>query len=410
MEPDALRAGPAVSDIQAAAAGGVLTADLGNGEDVPAVDQLAHLCLPRGGLGVELGGVDRHRLPGGDACGIDGDLPSGGGGHAQGLQLAAALTVLLAVLSAAAGINAVHDHAGAVSAVQKLLGQDQLVGHGVQIHVVVPLVAVQPAAQLIDPRLCHAGGQSSVQLVGEQLPDLIGQTVVLIVLQEHQLREADTDISRLLSGHADLYHVLLGCKGHDSELGHGGISPDTGPGLDVPAVGIAVIVCAGGHMAARPVQVVPLIPDQDAVGPQVGGMIPVQPGHPDSGLEVLGLPEGDHYMLIVPPVPCRPVGTVVPVRHVGRRKGRTGSVGRAVVVVLIRQPDGGNIPPVQHAQRGDTGRPFIDHGLGCPGGNPGGAAAAHVVSGHDVQVVGHAVGQAREGGPCSGQGLPQGNV
>ena len=54
--------------------------------------------------------------------------------------------------------------------------------------------------------------------------------------------------------------------------------------------------------------------------------------------------------------------------------------------------------------------PRLDGNHAAAGGNPGGAAAAHVVSGHDVQVVGHAVGQAREGGPCSGQGLPQGNV
>ena len=188
-EPNLLRVRSAAGHIQAAAPGCILTADLGNGQNIPPVVKRPHFLQPLVCLGVILTGVDGDSLPAGDR-GIDSDLTSRSGSHAQGLQLTAALAVLRAVQSTAAGIQTDMNAAAGRLAVKKGLRQIQLVGHVGGIEVVISLIAVQPLTQGVDLRLGDAGKQLRMQAVHsprKEAGDLLLQAAGRIVLQEHQL-------------------------------------------------------------------------------------------------------------------------------------------------------------------------------------------------------------------------------
>ena len=53
---------------------------------------------------------------------------------------------------------------------------------------------------------------------------------------------AEIQVVPLLGGNADLHYVLLGQEGHDGKLGNGRVPPEGGPGMDIAAVRVAVIV------------------------------------------------------------------------------------------------------------------------------------------------------------------------
>ena len=160
-------------------------------------------------------------------------------------------------------------------------------------------------------------------------------------------------------------------------------------------------------MVARAVEVLLLIPYQDAVGPQVGGVGPIHPGDPDGGIQILGLLEGDDDVLIAPPVRGGPLGAVVPVRHVPGGEVRALRTG---VVAGGRQPDVLEVPVVQHALRRDALGAGIENRLRRAGGDSGGSAPAGLVSGDDVNVIGRVVGQAGNGGAGAGQRLAPAGV
>ena len=118
-----------------------------------------------------------------------------------------------------------------------------------------------------------------------------------IIFHEHQLGAAHPIIARLLYRHTDLDHILLGIKGQDSEAvgGDAAAVGDIGPGMDITAAGAAVAVLSApvgvGHQqmavfVGLGVLLFSLIPDLDAVGPQPAGIVAVQPGGPERGLQI----------------------------------------------------------------------------------------------------------------------------
>ena len=329
VEADALGIRTAVGQIQAAAPGGVLAADLGNCQHIPPVGQRSDLRPPGGGLGVELAGVNRQLLSRRDAGGVDGQLLPRPGGHAQGLEVAAALLVLR-VRSSAAGLDAALHHAGGGSAPQQLLRQVQLVRQGVQVHVIVPLAALQPLPEGLDVRLGDAGAQDGPQFVGEEGRDVVRQAASRIVLHKHQLRQAYRRVGRLLDGNGDLHHVRHRLEGQYGKLRHGGVVPHRQPGVMVGSA--APLKGIRRHQGAGAVQIVALAPDGDGVEPEVVGIASVQPGDPDDAAEVHRPAEGGQDLLVVPPVAVPigmggPVGAEIPVVHVFRLEGLAGGIG-----------------------------------------------------------------------------------
>ena len=400
VEADALGIRPAVGQVQASASGGVLAADLRNRQHVPPVGQRSDLGPPCGGLGVELAGVDRQLLPRRNAGGVDGQLLLRPGGHAQGLEVTAALPVLR-VRSAAAGLDAAEHHAGGGSAPQQFLRQGQLVCQGVQIHVVIPLIALQPLPQGADIRLGDAGAQGGPQLIGKEGCNVVRQAAGRIILHKHQLRQAHCRVGHLLDGDADLHHVCHRLEGQHGKLRHGGVVPHGQPGVVVG--GLASLEGIRGHQGAGAVQIVSLPPDGDGVEPEIVGIAPIQTGDPDDAAEVHGPAEGGQDLLVVPPVAVPigmggPVGAEIAVRHELRLEGPAGGIGGGGHVPGIRQPDPLDVRPLQDSLSGDALRPGVIHGGGGSQGGAGGSADPHAVPRLDVDGVGDSVGQVRKDG------------
>ena len=397
MQLDLAAVSAAVGVVQTAPSGGVLTADLGDGQHVPAVLQGAHSRAPCGGLRVVLGGVDRDALSLRDAGGVDHDFVVCGagvglglGGCAQRLEGASALAV---VILAREGVQAVQDHTPAL-AVQKLLRQIQLVGQDVHIHVIFALVAVEPVPQTADLGLGHAGLQAGVGRVVKQLGNVVGQVAAGVVGQEHQLRQAHGQIVPLFHGDGDFRHVLHRGEGEQGEfahVGHGG-----------PGAGVAGLTAAGGNDGAGAVLVVLGGPHGHGVGAQMIGEAAVHPGHPDRGAQILGCFEGAVDLLaageIAVPVGLGgPVGLEIAVSHVGLPEGIFGGVIAVGHVALVGEPDTLDAVVLHHALGGDALRAVVVHGGGGAGVDAGGSAFPHGVSGHDVDGIGGAVGQVVEG-------------
>ena len=397
VEADTLGVCSAVGQVEAAAPGGVLAADLGDGQHVPPVGQRSDGGAPGGGLGLELAGVHRQLLSRRDAGGVNGQLLLRPGGHPQGLEVAAALLVFPAVLPAAAGLDSVYQHAGGRSAPEQLLRQGQLVRQGVQIHVIVPLLALQPLPEGVNVRLGDAGAQGGPQLVGEEGRDVVRQAMGRVVLHKHQLRQAHRRVGRLLNGDGDFHHVRHRLEGQDGELRHAGVVPHAQPGAVVG--GAAPLEGIRRRQGAGAVQVLSLPPDGDGVEPQVVGIAPVQPGHPDDGAEVHRAAEGGENLLAPGPVAVvpglgGPVGAEIAVVHVRGLEGLPGGVGAGRDVPAVRQPDPLDVRPLQNALCGDALRAGVVHGGGRSQGGAGRAADPRGVPRLNVDGIGDAVGQS----------------
>ena len=348
VEGNALRRGTAVGEVQAAASGGILAADLRHSQYVPPVGHRTHGGTPGIGLGVELAGVYGKRPAGGDAACVDDHLIPRSGGGAQGLEVTAALLIVLAVHRSAAGIDTLK-HYPAAPALEQFFRQLQLVLQCADIKIVIPLAAAQPLAKRGNIRLGDAGPQLRAERRGEERGNVVRQAPGLVVLHEQQLGAADHIISLLLGGYADLDHILQLPKRHDGKTGssHRAVVGHIGPVVGVTGR----ISNAGGRIGdqlpAGAVQGIALQPDPHTVRPQPGGIAAVQTGHPDGGGEVHRLSKGADDVLI--PVPIKltaagggPVGVEVAVNHIPGVKGRGGGIGGSVVVPGIGQADAGD--------------------------------------------------------------------
>ena len=91
------------------------------------------------------------------------------------------------------------------------------------------------------------------------------------------------------------------------------------------------------------------VPNPDTVGPQVGGVSPVQARHPESGGQVHRLLEGKDHMLVPGVIGAgRPVCTVVPINHILRIKWGAGRIGRGMIIARVTQNDAGNLGVIQN--------------------------------------------------------------
>ena len=236
---------------------------------------------------------------------------------------------------------------------------------------------------------------------------MIRQALFRVILHEHQLRTADQLIAGLLHSHADLDDLFLGVKGQNGITADGNLGSigDIGPSMDVAAAGAAVAVYAapvgvGNQQMAvfvgLGVGFFALIPNLDAIGPQLVGIIAVQPRRPDHGLQIHRLLKFADNMLVAGPIPGGPMGVEIAVGEEIGFKRRLCGVFAGGVVVGVRQPDC-DLAGIQQSFCGQALQRVIFHRLGRAFRNAGRAAFADFVAGDDIDGICDFIFQALNG-------------